>query len=105
MGVGGIVYLFTLSPTLTGGILIGIPVIIMPIVLLGRRLQTISRTSQDRVADIGATTSEQIGAMKIVQAFGQEAREAERFGSAAPSKFTTAQRRPLRHPTPTAPAP
>src|SRR3546814_17224087 len=64
MGVGGIVYLFTLSPTLTGGILIGIPVIIMPIVLLGRRLQTISRTSQDRVADIGATTSEQLGAMK-----------------------------------------
>ncbi|MBB5705437.1 ABC transporter transmembrane domain-containing protein [Sphingopyxis panaciterrulae] len=93
MGVGGIVYLFTLSPTLTGGILIGIPVIIMPIVLLGRRLQTISRTSQDRVADIGATTSEQLGAMKIVQAFGQEAREAERFGSAVESNFATAKRR------------
>jgi len=93
MGVGGIVYLFTLSPALTGGILIGIPVIIMPIVLLGRRLQTISRTSQDRVADIGATTSEQLGAMKIVQAFGQESREAERFGSAVESNFATAKRR------------
>jgi ATP-binding cassette subfamily B protein len=68
MGVGGIAYLFTLSPRLTGGILIGIPVIIMPIVLLGRKLQNVSRSSQDRVADIGATTSEQLGAMKIVQA-------------------------------------
>src|SRR3546814_19091305 len=65
----------------------------MQIVLLGRRLQTISRTSQDRVADIGATTSEQLGAMKIVQAFGQESREAERFSTAVESNFATAKRR------------
>jgi ATP-binding cassette subfamily B protein len=93
MGVGGIAYLFTLSPRLTGGILIGIPVIIMPIVLLGRKLQNVSRSSQDRVADIGATTAEQLGAMKIVQAFGQEAREAERFTAAVEANFATARRR------------
>ncbi|MBN8842677.1 MAG: ATP-binding cassette domain-containing protein [Sphingomonadales bacterium] len=93
MGIGGIVYLFSLSPKLTGGILLGIPVIIMPIVLLGRRLQNVSRSSQDRVADIGATTAEQLGAMKIVQAFGQEAREAERFTSTVESNFATAKRR------------
>ena len=93
MGIGGIAYLFTLSPRLTGGILIGIPVIIMPIVLLGRRLQNVSRSSQDRVADIGATTAEQLGAMKIVQAFGQEAREADRFSAAVEANFATAKRR------------
>jgi len=93
MGIGGIVYLFSLSPKLTGGILLGIPVIIMPIVLLGRRLQNVSRSSQDRVADIGATTAEQLGAMKIVQAFGQEEREAERFTSAVEANFATAKRR------------
>lgn len=93
MGIGGIVYLFSLSPKLTAGILLGIPVIIMPIVLLGRRLQNVSRTSQDRVADIGATTAEQLGAMKIVQAFGQEAREAERFSTAVEANFATAKRR------------
>ena len=93
MGFGGIIYLFTLSPALTGGILVGIPLIILPIVLLGRRLQTVSRTSQDRVADIGATTAEQLGAMKIVQAFGQEAREAERFTTAVENNFATAKRR------------
>ena len=93
MGIGGIVYLFSLSPKLTSGILIGIPVIIMPIVLLGRRLQNVSRSSQDRVADIGATTAEQLGAMKIVQAFGQESREADRFTSAVESNFATAKRR------------
>ncbi|WP_374523894.1 ABC transporter transmembrane domain-containing protein [Sphingopyxis sp.] len=93
MGIGGIVYLFSLSPKLTAGMLIGIPVIIMPIVLLGRRLQKVSRSSQDRVADIGATTAEQLGAMKIVQAFGQESREAERFTAAVEANFATAKRR------------
>jgi len=93
MGIGGIIYLFSLSPKLTGGILLGIPVIIMPIVLLGRRLQNVSRSSQDRVADIGATTAEQLGAMKIVQAFGQESREADRFTLAVENNFATAKRR------------
>lgn len=93
MGIGGIIYLFSLSPKLTAGILLGIPVIILPIVLLGRRLQKVSRTSQDRVADIGATTAEQMGAMKIVQAFGQEAREADRFATAVEANFATAKRR------------
>src|SRR3546814_1388301 len=89
MGVGGIIYLFSLSPKLTAGILLGIPVIILPIMLLGRRLQNVSRTSQDRVADIGATTAEQMGAMKIVQAFGQEAREADRFSAAVEDRKST----------------
>ena len=93
MGIGGIAYLFSLSPKLTGGMLLGIPVIVLPIVLLGRRLQSVSRSSQDRVADIGATTAEQLGAMKIVQAFGQETREAERFAAAVENNFATAKRR------------
>ena len=95
MGIGGIAYLFSLSPKLTGGILLGIPLIVAPIVILGRRLQKVSRTSQDRVADIGATTAEQMGAMKIVQAFGQEAREADRFSTAVEANFATAKRRIL----------
>ena len=93
MGLGGIGLLFTLSPQLTGAMLLGIPLIILPIVLLGRRLQAMSRASQDRVADIGAMTAEQLGAMKIVQAFGQETREADRFGGAVEASFATARRR------------
>lgn len=93
MGIGGIGLLFTLSPQLTGAMLLGIPVIILPIVLLGRRLQNIARASQDRVADIGAMTAEQLGAMKIVQAFGQETREADRFAGAVEASFQTARGR------------
>jgi len=52
-----------------------------------------SRTSQDRVADIGAIASETLGAMRIVQAFGQEKREGERFQAAVDAGFATARKR------------
>ncbi|HEY5721439.1 MAG TPA: ABC transporter transmembrane domain-containing protein [Allosphingosinicella sp.] len=93
MGTGGIVYLLALAPKLTGMLLLGIPLIILPIVLLGRRVRTVSRQSQDRVADVGAMVDEVLGAMKIVQAFGQEEREAGRFRLAVESVFDTARRR------------
>jgi ATP-binding cassette subfamily B protein len=93
MGIGGLVYLFTLAPKLTGLLILGIPVIVAPIVLLGRRLREMSRHSQDRIADVGAIISETLGAMKIVQAFGQEQREGERFGVAVGAAFETARRR------------
>ncbi len=93
MGIGGTVYLFTLAPKLTGIMLVAIPLIVMPIVLLGRRLSAISRTSQDRVADVGTMATEVLGAMKIVQGFGQEQREADRFAGAVERSFATAKRR------------
>ncbi|APG63566.1 ABC transporter [Sphingorhabdus lutea] len=93
VGVGGVIYLFTLVPTLTAGLLIGIPVVILPIVFIGRRLEKASRSSQDRVADIGTLISEALGALKIVQAFGQQQREQERFASSVEQTFTAARRR------------
>ncbi len=92
-GIGGIAYLFYLSPKMAGFILIGIPLCILPIILVGRRLQALSRASQDRVADVGAMTTEVLGAMKIVQGFGQESREGERFADAAERTFAAAKRR------------
>ncbi|MFN2259078.1 MAG: ABC transporter transmembrane domain-containing protein, partial [Parasphingopyxis sp.] len=77
MAIGGVIYLFTLSPKLTGMLLIGIPLILGPIVILGRKLRDLSRHSQDRIADVGAMVAETLGAMKIVQAFGQESRESD----------------------------
>ncbi|HEY9091808.1 ABC transporter transmembrane domain-containing protein [Parasphingorhabdus sp.] len=95
IGIGGIIFLFTLAPTLTAGLLLGIPVVIVPIVFIGRKLTNVSRSSQDRVADVGAMIAETLGAMKVVQAFGQEEREHERFGLAVENTFDTAKRRIL----------
>lgn len=93
MGIGGVGYLFSLSPRLAGLLMLGIPIIVLPIVFLGRRLRKLSRKSQDRIADIGAMTDEVLGAMKVVQAFGQERREAERFQAAVEGAFGVARTR------------
>lgn len=93
LGIGGTAYLFTLAPKLAAGLLVAIPLIILPIVLMGRKLQSASRTSQDRVADVGAMISETLGAMRIVQAFGQENRENERFGQGVEKTFAASKRR------------
>lgn len=93
IGVGGVIYLFALAPKLAASLLIGIPVVILPIVFLGRRVRQYSRTSQDRVADIGSIAVETLGAMKIVQAFGQEKREGDRFENAVERSFSTAKNR------------
>ena len=92
-GLGGIVYLFALSPKLAGMLVVGIPVVILPLVLFGRRIRNLSRSSQDRIADVGSTVSETLGAMKIVQAFGQEERELGRFASAVERAFIVAKQR------------
>ncbi|KZE14022.1 MULTISPECIES: ABC transporter transmembrane domain-containing protein [Sphingomonas] len=93
VGVGGVIYLFSLQPKLTLYLIVGIPVIVLPIMWLGGRVRKLSRSSQDRIADIGTVASETLGAMKIVQAFGQERRESERFADAVDRGFATAKKR------------
>ena len=95
MAIGGTIYLFYLVPGLTIGLVLIIPAIVIPITYFGRRLRTVSRTSQDRVADIGAMVTEVLSAMKIVQGFNQEKREADRFQEAVERTFGVARRRIL----------
>ncbi|MEJ5977849.1 ABC transporter transmembrane domain-containing protein [Novosphingobium sp. PS1R-30] len=92
-GVGGVIYLFFLAPMLTLGLVVGIPLVVLPIVWFGRRLRNVSRTSQDRVAGIGAITAEVLGAIRVVQAFNQEGRERARFADEVERTFATAKRR------------
>ncbi len=94
-GIGGLIYLFAISPKLAGLLMVGIPLIILPIALLGKRVRNHSRTSQDRIADVGAIATETLGAMKVVQAFGQEDREAARFAKAVSDTFAAARARIL----------
>ena len=93
--IGGIGMLLYLAPSLTLGLLIGIPLVIAPIVFFGRKIRAVSRSSQDRIADVGAYVTEVLSAMKIVQSFGQERRESARFASVVEETFATARRRIL----------
>jgi ATP-binding cassette subfamily B protein len=95
LGIACIVILFALAPKLALSILAGALLVVLPITILGRRVRAISTRSQDRIADVGTITSEVLGAMKIVQAFNQQSREASRFADAVGSVFATAKRRIL----------
>jgi ATP-binding cassette subfamily B protein len=95
LGIACVVILFALAPKLALLILGGAVAVVLPIAVLGRQVRAISTRSQDRIADVGAVTSEVLGAMKIVQAFNQQGREAARFTDAVQSVFATAKKRIL----------
>jgi ATP-binding cassette subfamily B protein len=93
MGIGCAAMLFVLAPKLAAMMILGLPLVLGPVLLLGRKVRAVSARSQDRIADVGAVTGEVLGAMKVVQAFNQQDREARRFTQATETVFATAKRR------------
>ncbi|MBB4594888.1 ABC transporter transmembrane domain-containing protein [Xanthomonas cannabis] len=91
--IGSMVMLFVTSPRLAGFTLIGIPLAVLPIVLGARRLQKISRASQDRVADANTLAAETLGAVRTVQAHARERYESQRFSQALFAAIDTARLR------------
>ena len=93
MFVGGLIMLLLINPALVGLTALAIPLVIVPIAVLGGRVRALSRSSQDRVADVGAMANEALSAIQVVQAFTQERSEAARFSTAVERAFDTARRR------------
>ena len=91
--IGGITMLFVTKPQLAAYALIGIPLAVLPIVLGGRRLQKISRETQDRVADANALAGETLGAVSTVQAHAREPYERGRFSAALAVAVAVARKR------------
>ena len=69
---GGLIMLVVTSPKLTGLVLVFVPVVVIPIIVLGRRVRGLSRASQDRIADTSAMAGEVLDDITVVQAFTQE---------------------------------
>ena len=91
--VGGLIMLLVTSAKLTGLVLLVVPIVVAPIVLLGRRVRALSRDSQDRVADVGVYVEETLTGIRAVQAFVHEAVDRQRFGVRVEDAFATAIRR------------
>jgi ATP-binding cassette subfamily B protein len=91
--LGGLVMLFVTSIKLSSIILVALLVVVLPIVMFGRRVRKLSRDSQDRIADASALAGEILNAMPTVQAFTHENREAGRFVASVEQAFNTAMQR------------
>jgi ATP-binding cassette subfamily B protein len=91
--IGGLIMLALTSVQLTMYILMGIPVIIAPMIIVGRRIRRQSRTTQDRVADTSGLADETLNAIQTVQAFTLEPLQSERYSEAVAESFRAALRR------------
>ncbi len=85
--IGALVWMAVVSPSLTFLVLLMIPVILTPMLVMSRRLQSLSARAQDRFADAVGYAGEGLGAIDTVQAFGQEDMVAGRFNGAIESAF------------------
>ncbi len=90
---GGLVLMFVTSIKLTLFVMLGVPIVVLPLVLFGRKVRALSRAGQDRVADVSAQAQESLNAIQTVQANTHERHERERFARTVESAFTTARRR------------
>nr|WP_314638337.1 ABC transporter transmembrane domain-containing protein [uncultured Pseudomonas sp.] len=93
MVIGGIVLLFITNPKLTSIVVVALPLVIAPILVFGRRVRSLSRLSQDRIADIGSYVSETLGQIKTVQAYNHQVQDEQRFAVTVEEAFDTARKR------------
>jgi ATP-binding cassette, subfamily B, bacterial len=88
-----LVLLAITSARLTGIILVLIPVVVAPLIVIGRRVRGLSRVSQDRIAETSGLAGETLNAIQTVQAFTLEELQSERYRGAVEESFAAAVRR------------
>lgn len=91
--IGGMGFMLFTSPYLTGLVLLTVPLVIVPIVVFGRRLRNLSRESQDRIADSSGVASETLLAAQTVQAYTHEPQSRNIYDGLIESSFDTAKKR------------
>jgi ATP-binding cassette subfamily B protein len=91
--IGALVMLGLTNLKLTAAILVMIPIVVAPLIIVGRRVRGLSRASQDRIADTSGLAGETLNAIQTVQAFTLEDLQSDRYGNAVEASFVTAIRR------------
>jgi len=90
---GALVMLVVTSPKLALLVVAVVPLVVLPLVVFGRRERRLARTAQDRFADLGAYAEETVNALRTVQAFTHEAEDRVRFGARVEDSIAAALRR------------
>jgi len=88
--IGGLIMLVVTSAKLAALVLVIVPAVVVPILFFGRRVRSLSRRSQDRIADVGAYAEEMINAIRTVQAFTHEPLDRARFAARVQESFSVA---------------
>jgi ATP-binding cassette subfamily B protein len=93
MALGALIMMAITSPKLTGLAFLSVPIVLVSIILLGRRVRGLSRAAQDRIAETSALASEVLNAVPTVQAYTHEPVDRARFDAATEIAFSSGIRR------------
>ncbi|HEY0823136.1 MAG TPA: ABC transporter transmembrane domain-containing protein, partial [Ramlibacter sp.] len=93
MGLGALGMLVVTHPYVMTQVLLVVLLVVLPAMWFGRRVRRLSRASQDRVADSSAIAAEVLNAIPVVQSYGQQQRESQRFSAATEAAFDVAKKR------------
>jgi ATP-binding cassette subfamily B protein len=93
MTLGAMAMLVYTAPKVMGLVLVLVLLVVIPAVLIGRRVRKLSRSSQDRAADASAIAAEVLTSVPLVQSYAQEAREAKRYMASNETAFGVAIKR------------
>ncbi|KPU83748.1 ABC transporter [Marinosulfonomonas sp. PRT-SC04] len=90
---GGMALMLYTSAKLTGLVLLIVPAVVVPIIVLGRRLRKLSRENQDWIAASSGSASEALTSVQTVQAFTQERAITNAFDEVTEKAFAAARKR------------
>ncbi|MGL4311694.1 MAG: ABC transporter transmembrane domain-containing protein [Paracoccaceae bacterium] len=93
MLAGGLVLMLATSAKLTGMVLLIVPLVIVPILVMGRKLRRLSRENQDLIAESSGYAAEALGAVQTVQAFTHEKPSRDAFSGVTERSYLSAQAR------------
>ncbi|MFT5575540.1 MAG: ATP-binding cassette subfamily B protein, partial [Bermanella sp.] len=93
MFVGGFIWLFITNPRLTSLVLLSVPLVVVPIIVFGRRVRNLSRTTQDKIASVGSFVGEAVKNIKVLQAFNYQERDKALFAGHVEAAFDISVRR------------
>jgi ATP-binding cassette subfamily B protein len=88
--IGGSFMLFHTSPRLAGYVSLIVPLVVVPIIVVGRQVRKLSRATQGRIADLSSHAEETISGIRTIQAFSLETYESERFSEQVDLSLKTA---------------
>ncbi|MDX5407832.1 MAG: ATP-binding cassette domain-containing protein [Chromatiaceae bacterium] len=91
--VGGLLMMALTSFKMTALVLLAVPMVLLPIIVLGRKVRTLSRASQDKLADVGAYVDESLHEIHTVQAYGHEAVDRKQFAGRIEQVMQAARQR------------
>ena len=88
--IGGLAFMAATSAKMLGLVLLVVPLCVLPIIFLGRKVRKLSTRTQDKTAEVSAVANETISAVQTIQAFTQEDQVRKKFGTYVESTFEMA---------------